>query len=138
MKMCFCSNCCGSQISGKVSTACRRRLTWRDDSCSSCKGLYGEDLSGGFYEAGGSTLKYPSIISGFSATMLAWSGIEFRSTMERTGVLDDLKWKVKWAADHVIAAHPEQYAFAAFLGDSTYDFDFWGPPEYYEKYNPPR
>lgn len=70
--------------------------------------------------------------------MMAWAGIEFYGTMLRTGVLDDLKWKVKWAADHVVAAHPKDFAFVAFLGNATDDFDFYGPPEYYEKYNPPR
>ena len=78
----------------------------RSDSCASCKGQYGEDLSGGFYEAGGSSLKYPSIISGFSAVVLAWGGIEWADAYKRSGSLGDLQWKVKWAADHVIAAHP--------------------------------
>jgi hypothetical protein len=30
----------------------KRRLAWRGDSCFECKGPNGEDLSGGFYEAG--------------------------------------------------------------------------------------
>lgn len=95
-------------------------------------------MSGGFYEAGGSTLKYPSIISGFAGTMLAWAGLEYGPAIERAGALEDIKWKVKWAADHVIAAHPEPEVFAGFLGNQTDDFDYWGPAEYYEKYNPPR
>lgn len=60
------------------------------------------------------------------------------TAFQRAGALDDLKWKVKWAADHVIAAHPSEYVFAAFLGNSTFDFDYFGPPEYYEMYNPAR
>jgi hypothetical protein len=111
-----------SMISGNLTKpgVCRRRLTWRSDSCASCVGKYGEDLSGGFYEAGGSTLKYPSIISGFSGTMLAWAGLEYGDAITRAGSMDDLKWKVKWAADHVIAAHPEPEVFAGFLGNQTW------------------
>ena len=129
-----------SMISGNLTApgVCRRRLTWRSDSCGSCVGKYGEDLSGGFYEAGGSTLKYPSIISGFSGTMLAWTALEFGDAVQRAGSMDDLKWKVKWAADHVIAAHPQPEVFVGFLGNATDDFDFWGPAEYYDLYNPPR
>lgn len=129
-----------TMISGNLTRpgVCRRRLNWRSDSCTECIGKYGEDLSGGFYEAGGSTLKYPSIISGFSGTMLAWAGLEFGEAIQRAGSMDDLKWKVKWAADHVIAAHPEPEVFVGFLGNQTDDFDYWGPAEYYDQYNPKR
>ena len=127
-----------SMISGNTSAACRRRLTWRSDSCSGCVGKYGEDLSGGFYEAGGSMLKFPSIISGFTGTMLAWAGLEYPEAVTRAGAMEDLRWKVKLAADHVIAAHPKPTIFAAFYGNSTDDFDYFGPVEYYEDFNPKR
>lgn len=127
-----------SMISGNLTGSCKRRLTWRSDSCFSCIGKYGEDLSGGFYEAGGSTLKFVSIVSGFSGTMMAWAGLEYGAAMVATGVMEDLKWKVKWAADHVINAHPQPLVFAGFLGNSTDDFDYLGPVEYYEQYAPPR
>ena len=127
-------------ISGNLTApgVCRRRLTWRSDSCHSCVGKYGEDLSGGFYEAGGSSLKYPSIISGFSGAMLAWAAIEFPDGFTNAGAMDDVKWKVKWAADHVISAHPQEFVFAGFIGNDTIDFDNWAPVEYWEKYAPPR
>lgn len=35
----------------------RQRLAWRSDSCQKCRGPSGEDLSKGYYEAGGSFLK---------------------------------------------------------------------------------
>lgn len=118
-----------SMISGNITGACRRRLTWRSDSCSGCYGKYGEDLTGGFYEAGGSTLKYPSIVSGFAGNVLAWSALEYPDAVSRAGAMDDLKWKVKWAADHVIAAHPQEFVFAGFYGNATDDFDYYGPGE---------
>ena len=42
-----------AQRSGNLTN--HRRLAWRTDSCFNCKGLNGEDLSGGYYEAGKST-----------------------------------------------------------------------------------
>ncbi len=127
-----------SMVSGNLTAACRHRLTWRGDSCASCVGEYGEDLAGGFYEAGGSRLKYPSIVSGFASTILALAGLEWGGAVERAGAMEDLKWKVKWAADHALKAHAKKGVYAAYLGNSTDDFDYFGPPEYYEQYNPPR
>lgn len=40
-----------AQRSGKID---EHRLAWRTDSCMGCKGKYGEDLSGGWYEAANS------------------------------------------------------------------------------------
>ena len=39
-----------AQRSGNLTG--HRKLAWRTDSCFQCKGLNGEDLSGGYYEAG--------------------------------------------------------------------------------------
>ena len=54
-----------------------QRLAWRTDSCLDCVGPQGEDLSGGFYEAGGSYLKF-SFPTAYTFTQLAWGIIEFR------------------------------------------------------------
>lgn len=54
-----------------------QRLAWRGDSCLDCKGPEGEDLSGGFYEAGGSYLKF-SFPTAYTFTQLAWGIIEFK------------------------------------------------------------
>ena len=54
-----------------------QRLAWRSDSCLDCKGPQGEDLSGGFYEAGGSYLKF-SFPTAYTLTQLAWGLIEFK------------------------------------------------------------
>lgn len=42
-----------------------------------CQGPQGEDLSGGFYEAGGSYLKF-SFPTAYTLTQLAWGVIEFK------------------------------------------------------------
>lgn len=43
-----------AQRSGKIS---EHRLAWRTDSCLKCQGKFGEDLSGGWYEAA-NTMKW--------------------------------------------------------------------------------
>ena len=32
----------------------------------------------------------------------------------------------------------QEFVFAGFLGNDTFDFDYYGPLEYYDQYNPPR
>ena len=54
-----------------------QRIAWRTDSCAECKGPGGEDLSGGYYEAGGSYLKF-SFPTAFTLTQLAWGVVQYR------------------------------------------------------------
>ena len=54
-----------------------QRIAWRTDSCAECKGPSGEDLSGGYYEAGGSYLKF-SFPTAFTLTELAWGVVQYR------------------------------------------------------------
>ena len=122
-----------SMVSGKFEQAGHRRLTWRKDLCSECKGKYGENLSGGFYEAGGSYLKFP-LINAYMTNMLAWSGLESRAAYNKTRTWADLKWKVKWGADYLLSCYVKDYVFAGLNGNSTLDFDYFGPPELYYKY----
>ena len=56
---------------------CLQRIAWRTDSCAECKGPNGEDLSGGYYEAGGSYLKF-SFPTAFTLTQLAWGVVQYR------------------------------------------------------------
>ena len=54
-----------------------QRIAWRTDSCAECKGPSGEDLRGGYYEAGGSYLKF-SFPTAFTLTQLAWGVVQYR------------------------------------------------------------
>jgi endoglucanase len=120
-------------ISGKFAKE-HKRLTWRADSCQECYNTrYKKDLSGGFYEAGGSYLKFP-LINSYMAVMLAWEGIEEGPALNKSGVLPDLRWKVKWAADYLMACHVAPYVYVGLNGNDTMDFDYFGPPEDYNKH----
>jgi endoglucanase len=122
-----------SMISGKFAKE-HKRLTWRADSCQECYNTrYKKDLSGGFYEAGGSYLKFP-LINAYMTVMLAWEGIEEGPALNKSGVLPDLRWKVKWAADYLMACHVAPYVYVGLNGNDTMDFDYFGPPELYNKH----
>ena len=54
-----------------------QRLAWRSDACVECEGTNGEDLSGGYFEAGGSYLKFSYPLA-FTITNLAWGVVEYR------------------------------------------------------------
>lgn len=54
-----------------------QRLAWRADTCETCEGATGEDLSGGYFEAGGSYLKFTYPLA-FTITQLAWGVVEYR------------------------------------------------------------
>lgn len=45
-----------AQRSGKLGP--NRRLAWRGDSCLNCIGLHGEDLTGGYYEAANTMVRF--------------------------------------------------------------------------------
>jgi hypothetical protein len=122
-----------SMVSGKFVNAGHRRLKWRKNSCTECKGKFGEDLSGGFYEAGGSYLKIP-LINAYMTTVLAWGAMENEAAYKKTKNWNDVLWKVKWGADYLLKSYVKDGVFAGLAGNSTLDFDYFGPPELYHKY----
>ena len=60
----------------------------RGDSCLKCKGPSGEDLSKGFYEAGGSFLKL-GLVESFLVTLLADSVLSFKQGYSKAGDLQN-------------------------------------------------
>lgn len=57
-------------------------------------GKYGEDLSGGYYESGGSSLKLGTI-SAYPIAFMGAAALCFPDGINKTGVADDLKFKVR-------------------------------------------
>ena len=125
-----------AQLSGALPVF---RLDWRGDSCTGCRGDYGEDLSGGYYESGGSTMKM-SVVHNFQTSILAWAGVAFKGGLRAAGVLSELKWKVKHGADFLLnsVVSESPLVFMAVYGNSTQDFDNFSPVELFERYVPAR
>lgn len=66
----------------------RQRLAWRSDSCLKCRGPSGENLSKGYYEAGGSFLKL-GLVEAFLVTVLADGVLQFPDGYKKSGDLQN-------------------------------------------------
>ena len=87
-----------SSVSHSITLRARRR---RSDSCFNCKGPGGEDVSGGYYEAGGSFLKL-GIVESFLVTLLGYALDTFPKGFAKgdlQNALDGLEWGASCALD---------------------------------------
>ncbi|KAJ3045032.1 Endoglucanase [Rhizophlyctis rosea] len=133
-----------SQRSGKQPYD---RLAWRTDSCLDCKGTYGEDLSGGWYEAA-NTMKWGGPY-GYTATQLAWNVYEYAQTFDAIGEYEESVMWVKHGAEYLLNVYTtggdgsERLVglfgiSAAQIDGKAHDIDFgyFGPPEEYTQWAP--
>lgn len=83
------------------------------------------DLTGGYYDAG-DNVKY-SFPMAFSATMLAWSVVEYGGAMgeERRHALE----AVRWATDFLLKATEKTNVVYALVGVPVEDHHCWERPE---------
>ncbi|KAK9830768.1 hypothetical protein WJX74_006277 [Apatococcus lobatus] len=124
-----------SMISGTNLTT--QRLAWRGRSCFNCRGAYGEDLSGGYYESGGSMLKI-AVPQAFTVTQLAWGATSFNGGFTKTGELSTVLGTIRHGAEYIDASFPSPTVMLASVGNDTDDFSYYGPPEEYHQYIPNR
>ncbi|KAI9100694.1 family 9 glycoside hydrolase [Phlyctochytrium arcticum] len=124
-----------AQRSGKMPY---QRLAWRSDSCLDCKGDFGEDLSGGWYEAA-NTMKWGGPFA-FSAFQLAWNVYEFSDAMKKVNEYNEAIHWVRQGADYLLntytanATHERLvgvYGVSALDAKTDIDFGYFGPPEEY-------
>ncbi|KAK3129631.1 hypothetical protein QOZ80_6BG0482570 [Eleusine coracana subsp. coracana] len=112
------------QRSGRLPAA--QRASWRGDSGVSDGAAAGVDLEGGYYDAG-DNVKFGFPMA-FTATMLAWSVVEFGESMppdERRHAAAALRW----ATDYLLKtlAHPGVIFMQ--VGDPWKDHECWERPE---------
>ncbi|KAJ3038017.1 hypothetical protein HDV00_001061 [Rhizophlyctis rosea] len=124
------------------------RLAWRTDSCLDCRGDYGEDLSGGWYEAA-NTMKWGGPF-GFTVMQLAWNVIEFGGAMRSVGEEEEAKMWVRHGAEYLLNVYSRDEGTqeerlvgvfgvsAAVINGKNEDIDFgyFGPPEEYSQWAP--
>lgn len=108
------------------------RISWRGNSCQGCKGKFGEDLSGGYYEAGGSYLKMTQIIA-YTTGMLGWTVDAGAPGLRKAGQLNYALDAVYWGAMYLVKGHVQPNRMIAQLGHRCTDFRYFGPPELYDK-----
>lgn len=113
------------QRSGKLDY---QRVAWRGDACLGCVGDYGEDLSGGYYEAGGSYLKL-GFHTAASLSQYGWNLLEYEAGHRTAGQYAEGLEAMKWGLDYILHAHVSDSVFAGQLGSTKYEFAYVGPPE---------
>ncbi|WP_440119700.1 glycoside hydrolase family 9 protein [Paenibacillus sp. QZ-Y1] len=114
-----------TQRSGKLPED--NRVEWRGDSGLNDGADVGVDLSGGWYDAG-DHVKF-GLPMAYSATMLAWSVVEYREGYEQAGQLDEIKDNLKWATDYFVKAHTKPNELWGQVGAGNTDHAWWGPAE---------
>ena len=119
-----------TQRSGALPTD--NRVNWRGDSGLEDGADQGLDLSGGWYDAG-DHVKFGFPMA-FSATMLAWSGLENQNAYTSAGQWDELKDNLKWVNDYFLKCHIKNtngstQRFYGQVGNGNADHAWWGPAE---------
>ncbi|XP_046333795.2 endoglucanase E-4-like [Haliotis rufescens] len=114
-----------AQRSGKLPAD--NRIPWRGDSALGDKGDNGEDLTGGWYDAGGNTkFNFPMA---FSTTFLTWGLIRYKDAYEKTGQLEKMYECIKWPLDYFIKCHTQPDELYVQTGDGAYEHSTWTSPE---------
>ncbi|XP_070551007.1 uncharacterized protein [Ptychodera flava] len=120
------------------------RIPWRGDSALLDMGLNGEDLTGGWYDAG-DHVKF-MLAQTNNLWKLMWGLYEFKDAYVSTGELDNMYDCVRWGIDFVVKCHTKPNEFYAVMtmsaklvvsftiqglkiGDPHIDHGYWGRPE---------
>ncbi|CAI7923925.1 unnamed protein product [Closterium sp. NIES-53] len=85
------------------------------------------DLTKGYYDSG-DNVKY-GLPMAFTVTTLAWSVVEYGSTLAAQGQLDHALDAIRWGTDFFISAHPQPNVLYAQVGDGPSDHRCWQRPE---------
>ena len=107
------------------------RVHWRDDSALGDSDG-GVDLTGGWYDAG-DHVKFGFPMA-YSATILAWSGVENQSAYSSIGQWDILLDNLRFVNDYLLKCHVRNgdgstNKFYGQVGNGSADHAWWGPAE---------
>ena len=105
------------------------RIPWRRSAMEGDKGNNGEDLSGGYFDAG-DHVKF-GLPMAWTITVLAWGVLENKNRYQTAGEYNEALAAIKWGTDYFIKCHVSQNEFYGQVGDGHADHSFWGRPEEY-------
>ncbi|KAL4220777.1 hypothetical protein ACF0H5_019045 [Mactra antiquata] len=114
-----------AQRSGKLPDD--NRVPWRGDSALNDQGQNGEDLTGGWYDAG-DHIKF-NFPMAYSVTALAWGLLEFKDAYNDAGELDHMYDSIKWPLDYLLKCHVAPNELYVQVGEGGKDHSYWGRPE---------
>merc|ERR1719394_921116 len=103
------------------------RVPWRGDSSLDDQGQNGEDLTGGYHDAG-DYVKF-GLPMAQAMTTLAYGGIMFEDGYKAAGQFSYLQSSVKWGTDYFIKAHVSPNEFYCQVGNGDIDHAYPGRPE---------
>ena len=87
-----------AQRAGKLPPT--NRVSWRGDSMLMDKGENGEDLTGGYFDAG-DYVKFGFPMAAFT-TLLAWGAIDYEDAYIKAGEIDEIRHAIRWSTDYFI------------------------------------
>ncbi|KAK3102082.1 hypothetical protein FSP39_008602 [Pinctada imbricata] len=116
-----------AQRSGKLPAGTKTRIPWRGDSALKDQGDNGEDLTGGWYDAG-DHVKFGFPMAA-STTILAWSLLEYKDAYEASGQLDYMYDCIRWPLEWMLKCHTKPNELYVQVGDPGPDHGYWGRPE---------
>ncbi|XP_061163624.1 endoglucanase 4-like [Saccostrea echinata] len=114
-----------AQRSGKLPA--NNRIPWRGDSALHDQGDNGEDLTGGWYDAG-DHVKFGFPMAA-STTLLAWGLLEYKDAYEKSGQLEYMYDCIRWPLEWMLKCHTGPNELYVQVGDGGQDHGFWGRPE---------
>lgn len=114
-----------AQRSGRLPA--NNRIPWRGNSALQDRGNGGEDLTGGWYDAG-DNVKFGFPMA-WTTTTLVWGLIEYKDAYQAAGQLDWMYESVKWPLDYFVKAHTKKYEFYGQCGNGHEDHASWVRPE---------
>lgn len=87
-----------AQRAGKLPV--NNRIGWRGDSMLMDKGEKGEDLTGGYFDAG-DYVKFGFPMASFT-TLLAWGALDYKDAYEKAGEFNNVLQAIRWSTDYFI------------------------------------
>ena len=97
-----------AQRAGKLPGG--NRIPWRGDSMLMDKGENGEDLTGGYFDAG-DFVKFGFPMAAFT-TLLSWGAIDYEDAYDKAGELQQVRQAIRWSTDYFIKVSSNYHLFS--------------------------
>ncbi|CAG2243608.1 E3.2.1.4 [Mytilus edulis] len=114
-----------AQRSGKLPA--NNPIPWREDSALNDRGQNGEDLTGGWYDAG-DHVKF-GLPQASAVTLLTWGLLQYKDAYNASGQLDEMYDCIRWSLEWLLKCHTGKNELYIQVGDGNLDHSFWGRPE---------
>ncbi|XP_012935745.1 endoglucanase 4 [Aplysia californica] len=114
-----------AQRSGKLPN--NNHIPWRGDSALGDKGAKGEDLTGGWYDAG-DHVKFNFPMS-YSTTILTWGYLLYPDAYRAAGQESKILDCVRWPLEYLLKCHTAPEELYVQVGNGGIDHGYWGSPE---------